>query len=366
MQLKTLLTILNREVPFNSAESWDNVGLLVGDHTSKVTGIMTALDCTLEVVEEAVAANCNTIVAHHPLIFKGMRTITANDGYGRIIYQLIQNNINLIALHTNLDVHPRGVNMMLAERLGLKNVRILSPQTETYYKVQVYIPQKNATAFKEQLSQHGLAKEGDYEYAFFNTKGLGQFRPVGQAHPHIGKIGTIETVEEVKIEFMITQAQYHLAQQLIRTHHPYETPVFDLIPLQTEINQGLGVIGELEHKQSIDDFVQHVKTTLKMPSVRFIGDNHARIQTVAIVGGSGVGYEMQAQQQGADIFLTGDIKHHDALDAKTAGMNLLDINHYSEYVMKEGLAQLLKAWVNEAFKGTIQPSITHTDPYHYM
>lgn len=366
MKLSTFLSILNDNVPFDSAESWDNVGLLVGDRTSDISGIMTALDCTAEVVDEAIEKGCNTIVAHHPLIFKGMRAITADEGYGNIIYKLIQNNMNLIAMHTNLDVHPQGVNAMLADCLGLESCRILMPETTDYYKVQVYIPEADADAFKLRLSEQGLATEGNYEHAFFNTRGKGQFKPVGDAQPHIGEVGTIETVDEVKIEFMIDGTQRKLAEQLIQQYHPYETPVYDFIPLQKDIQRGLGMIGQLPQSMTVAQFVAHVKTQLDMPSVRFIGNPHAQIETVALIGGSGIGYEMTAMKQGADIFLTGDIKHHDALDAKIAGMNLLDINHYSEYVMKEGLVKLLNQWISQQFDGQIVASTTHTDPYQYM
>ncbi|UXR79333.1 Nif3-like dinuclear metal center hexameric protein [Staphylococcus sp. IVB6227] len=366
MKLDELLKVLNDQVPFNSAESWDNVGLLIGDRSSEVTGIMTALDCTVDVVNEAIEKGCNTIVAHHPLIFKGMRTILADDGYGQIVYNLIQNHINLIALHTNLDVLPNGVNAMLAELIALNNCKILLPQTETYYKVQVYIPEENADVFKQRLSEQGLAKEGNYEHAFFNTLGQGQFKPVGEAQPHIGEIDKIETVKEAKIEFMVPADQRVLTQQLIHKYHPYETPVYDFIPLEKEIERGLGMIGELAQPMSVESFVAHVKEQLKMPSVRYIGDVNKQIQTVAIIGGSGIGYEMTAAKQGADIFLTGDIKHHDALDAKLAGMSLLDINHYSEYVMKEGLITLLNEWLTTDFNGVILASKIHTDPYQYM
>ncbi|MCS4485544.1 Nif3-like dinuclear metal center hexameric protein [Staphylococcus americanisciuri] len=366
MQLKTLLDILNEHVPFDSAESWDNVGLLIGDPSSDVLGIMTTLDCTADVVDEAIKKECNTIVAHHPLIFKGMRSITANDGYGHIIYKLIQHNINLIALHTNLDVHPRGVNAMLADCLQLQDTKILLPETATYYKVQVYIPEENAASFKLQLAAQGIATEGNYEHAFFNTKGEGQFRPVGDAQPHIGRMNEIETVCETKIEFMIEASQQSLTKSLITQHHPYETPVFDFIPMQKECHSGLGMIGTLSEAMTVEEFINHVKKQLDMPSIRFIGDSEATIKTVALVGGSGIGYESSAAQQGADIFLTGDIKHHDALDAKIAGMNLLDINHYSEHVMKEGLVALLTEWLTNQYDSSIYASTVNTDPYQYM
>ncbi|QHW37115.1 Nif3-like dinuclear metal center hexameric protein [Staphylococcus ursi] len=367
MKLHELLTTLNQEVPFYTAESWDNVGLLIGDKQSEVNGILTTLDCTLNVVEEAINQNINTIIAHHPLIFKGVKNILEDGGYGSILYRLIQNNINLIALHTNLDVHPKGVNAMLAEKIGLKNYEVLDRQATAYYKVQVFIPKENAKGFKGTLAEHSLATEGNYEYCFFNTEGQGQFKPVGEANPHIGQIGNIETVNELKIEFMIRSGQMTFVQKLIEDNHPYETPVYDFIPMKKMSQYGLGMIGELPETQSVESFVQSVKQALQMPSVRYIGNRKATIKRVAIVGGAGVGFENLAHQRGADIFITGDIKHHEALDAKMSGINLLDINHYSEYVMKEGLVSLLEDWLADvAAQIPIKASTVHTDPYDYM
>ncbi|PTF44250.1 Nif3-like dinuclear metal center hexameric protein [Staphylococcus chromogenes] len=365
MNVKTLLSLLDEKVPFQSAENWDNVGLLIGNPDNEVSGIITTLDCTYEVVLEAMDKGCNTIIAHHPLIFKGMKRIVDDKGYGSILYKLIQNNINLIALHTNLDVHPKGVNAMLAERIGIDAPNILEQNQTTYYKVQVFIPEAHATSFKDAMSRAGLAKEGNYEYAFFSSKGTGQFKPVGEAKPTIGSLEEVENVTEVKIEFMIESFQKEKARALIHEAHPYETPVYDFIPLTKNLNQGLGMIGKLEKSYSVESFINHLKTTLNMPSIRFIGDSETEINTVAIIGGAGIGYEQLAFEKGADVFITGDIKHHEALDAKIAGVNLIDINHYSEHVMKEGLVDLLSEWLRADKSFKIIPSETHTDPFLY-
>lgn len=367
MKINQLLNIINTHVPLNTAESWDNVGLLIGDNDSEITGILTGLDCTEEVVDEAISKKCNTIICHHPLIFKGVKQIVEQDGYGAIIRKLIEHQINLIALHTNLDVYPSGVNAMLANHLKLQQQRILNPETIHYYKVHVFIPQTHLETFKNNLSQHGLAQEGEYEYCFFESSGTGQFKPVGNAQPYLGDVGKIEHVEEYKVEFMINKHQRQTAQQLVEKYHPYETPVYDFIKMEKTADYGLGMIGELEESMSVQEFVDHAKDALKMPSVRFVGDNKQQIKKVAIIGGSGIGFEYQAAQQGADIFVTGDIKHHDALNAKIAGVNLLDINHYSEYVMKQGLKDLLYLWLDgEDSSLNIIESELNTDPFEYM
>lgn len=366
MTIKELMMLLDRKVPFNTAELWDNVGLLIGDETETISGILTALDCTEEVVDEAIALNYNTIISHHPLIFKGVQSLQ-HKGYGKIIRKLIQHNINLIAMHTNLDVNPVGVNYMLANILNLTNIRQINQQQTNYYKVQTYIPKENVKLFKDNLSQAGLAQEGNYEYCFFETEGLGQFKPVGDANPHLGEIDKIEDVEEVKVEFMIKNGQKDLTEQLINKYHPYETPVYDFIELVDKSRYGLGVMGELSTPMSIEQFSEFAKNQLQIPSVRFVGNGSQYIQTIAIIGGSGIGFEYKAISQGADIFVTGDIKHHDALDAAIQGVNLLDINHYSEYVMKEGLKSLLDDWFNDLNQNVnVKASQINTDPFHYV
>ncbi|MBI5975669.1 Nif3-like dinuclear metal center hexameric protein [Staphylococcus canis] len=363
MKIEKLLEILNREVPFNTAESWDNVGLLIGDKNTEITGILTTLDCTDTVVQEAISQKCNTIIAHHPLIFKGIKSILNDEAYGSILYQLIQNNINLIALHTNLDVHPRGTNYMLAQKIGLNHISPLNPAKEKFYKVQVFIPNDNAKLFKDALHQEGIAREKDYEYCFFNSEGIGQFKPMGNAQPTIGKLNQIESVKETKLEFMVHHSQYDKVIHLIHTHHPYEVPVYDFLPIERYSDSSLGVIGELDEKENIKTFIEKVKIALNLQIVKFTGDLTADIKKVAIIGGSGIGFEYKAQSLGADLFITGDIKHHEALDARINHMNLLDISHYSEYVIKEGLVPLLEEWTGIEY---IQASKVNTDPFNYL
>ncbi|MHD0397596.1 Nif3-like dinuclear metal center hexameric protein [Staphylococcus simulans] len=364
MKTSELLNILNQHVPFSSAESWDNVGLLIGDNHQEVTGILTALDCTMEVVNEAIEKNINTIVAHHPLIFKGVKNIN-EQGYGAIIRRLIQHNIQLIALHTNLDVYRYGVNAMLSKKIGLTQTEILEPQHTEYFKVQVFIPEENVETFKNKMNDEGFASEGDYEYCFFSTKGAGQFKPVENAQPHIGKLDQIETVEEVKVEFMIQSHERAKAEYSIKALHPYETPVYDFIPLTKTLERGLGMIGQLPQQTTLKSLAIAIKEQLNIPSVRFTGHPDATVSKAAIIGGSGIGYEKFAHQKGADVFITGDIKHHDALDAETEGYHLIDINHYSEYVMKDGLKSLLNEWINNDAL-IIEASTINTDPFNYV
>lgn len=363
MIIRELLKTLDEKVPFASSESWDNVGLLIGSKETEVSGILTTLDCTLEVVDEAIEHGINTIVAHHPLIFKGVKNIT-DDSYGPIIKKLIQHDINLIALHTNLDVHPQGVSYMIGQHIGLKHMRLLEDQEIPYYKVQIFVPDKDVEKMKAILNQHQLAQTNEYSEVFFQSQGKGQFKPSEHAQPHIGQANETEIVYETKLEFMVEANELQLVKKLINDYHPYEEPVYDCIEMKKSAPTGLGIIGELDDEQSIQSFVAEFKEKLQMPAVRYIGDLNQSIKIVAIVGGAAVEYAQLAKNKQADIFLTGDVKHHEALDAKIEGINILDVNHYSEYVMKDGLKNLLESWITEPIN--IQSSNINTDPYEYM
>lgn len=363
MIVKELLSILDKNVPFSSSETWDNVGLLIGDEEKEVTGILTTLDCTLEVVNEAIENNYNTIIAHHPLIFKGVKTIT-NDGYGPIIKKLIKHDIHLIALHTNLDVHHKGVSYMMAKHLELENIKVLDQQKEVYYKVQIFLPDNEVEKMKKAMDQNGLARTKEYSEVFFETKGKGQFKPSSNANPHIGKSNETEYVHETKLEFMIDENEVEHATHLINTNHPYEEPVYDFIKMTRNVDRGLGILGELKKPINIDAFAKYYKEKLNMPAVRYIGNQSKEIQKIAIVGGAAVEYAKLSKMNDADLFITGDVKHHEALDALMDDINILDVNHYSEYVMKDGLKNLLNEWLDQSL--IVASSNINTDPYNYM
>ena len=243
---------------------------------------------------------------------------------------------------------------------------MINTNSSYYYKVQTFIPKNYIEDFKDSLNELGLAKEGNYEYCFFESEGKGQFKPVGDASPYIGKLDSIEYVDEIKLEFMIKDNELEITKRAILDNHPYETPVFDFIKMNKESEYGLGIIGQLNQTMTLDEFSEYAKKQLNIPSVRYTGQHDSPIKKVAIIGGSGIGFEYKASQLGADVFVTGDIKHHDALDAKIQNVNLLDINHYSEYVMKEGLKELLEKWLFKyENQFPIYASEINTDPFKY-
>lgn len=345
MNVNQLLQLLNEEFPFSKAESWDNVGLLIGDKEDKINKILITLDATLEVVEEAVANEVNVIVAHHPLIFSGIKSINA-EGYSQVMRMLIKHDINLIAMHTNLDAHPHGVSAMIGEKVGLRNMEILIKQSVDRNKLQVFVPKTHVESLKKQLALSGAGNIGDYSECFYQVEGLGQFKPNDNANPYIGEKGQVEQVEEIKLECVFEPKYRSAIERAIQKYHPYEEPAYDITTFNVTDDFGTGIKGKLAQPVLLRDWLPKVKEKLEIDSVKLIGDSEKTIQTVGIIGGAGVSYMQDVMKANVDIFLTGDIKYHEAHDLLMADQTTLDIQHYSEHVMKNGLKQMLSSLID--------------------
>lgn len=358
MIVKDLLHTLNEKIPFSKAESWDNVGLLIGDETDAVKSILVTLDVTMEVVEEARSQGCNVIIAHHPLIFSGIKQINAA-GYTKVMRQLIKHDIHLIAMHTNLDAHPQGVSAMIGQRLGLSDMEILIKQPVELNKLQIFIPKSHVELLKHKLAQSGAGEIGDYSDCFFEVEGTGQFKPGEQANPFIGSSNNIEKVEEIKLECVFQPQLRRLIEQVIHQHHPYEEPAYDIMSFNVEDRFGTGIKGSLPEQINIETWLPQLKEQLGIDSVKLIGSPAQSIKTVGIIGGAGVSYLDDVLKADVDVFLTGDIKYHEAHDLLMAGQTTVDIQHYSEHVMKDGLTQLLTQWIDLP----VFASVIETNPF---
>lgn len=341
MNVGTLLSKINDVIPFDKAESWDNVGLLIGDINEGVNGILTTLDCTLEVVNEALEKNCNVIIAHHPLIFKGLKSIN-EEGYNKIIRLLIKHNIHLIAMHTNLDHYEKGVSYYISEKIGLKNPRILLPLKEKHCYLQTYVPKDNATHLKDALAAVGVGEIGNYKHCFYTTEGTGEFEAQNNANPYVGNIGEVHYEAEMKIEGVFKDTLTNNVIQTLMANHPYETPAYQIMPFEVESNFGTGIVADLESPLVLKNFAELVKERLQLDVVKIVGNSKDMIHRVGIIGGSGFDFYQSVKRSNVDVFLTGDIKYHEAHDLLMHQLNTLDISHYSEYVMKDGLKSILE------------------------
>ncbi|MCA0147576.1 MULTISPECIES: Nif3-like dinuclear metal center hexameric protein [Rossellomorea] len=351
------------------AESGDPIGLQIGKLNEKVENVMITLDVLENVVDEAIKNNVKLIIAHHPPLFRPLKSLQTDSYQGRMIEKLIKHDISVYAAHTNLDVAVGGVNDLLASKLQLQEPSVLVPTyQEELRKLAVYVPKEHAGELREALGKAGAGHIGNYSHCSFSSEGQGRFLPGEGTHPHIGKQGALEEVSEEKVETVYPVSLEKKVLKAMFTHHPYEEIAYDIYSLENGSKAlGLGRIGYLAEEMSLKDFALFVKKTLGMDGIRLIGDGDANVKKVAVLGGDGNKFIGKAKRQGADVFVSGDIYYHTAHDAMMMGLNIVDAGHHIEKVMKEGVAaHLAKRCSEKGFIVNIFASKAETNPFTYM
>jgi dinuclear metal center YbgI/SA1388 family protein len=344
MTVKEIIQAIEDFAPLHYQESYDNSGLQIGDTGMEVTGALVALDVTEAVLAEAKERGCNMIVAHHPLLFSGLKSITCNNYVERIVQQAIKGDIAIFASHTNLDNMRAGVNAKIAEKLGIRNAAILSMRSDTLSKLYTFVPQNAADKVRAALFDAGAGEIGQYTECSFNTNGTGTFRPEAGANPTIGEAGgEREWVDEVKIEVLV---QKHKATQVLKAlfeSHPYEEVAYEFIALQNANQEiGAGLVGTLEEPLEEKAFLSFLKQSMKTDCIRHTALTDKMIERVAVCGGSGSFLLRAAMRAKADVFITGDFKYHQFFDAD-GRIVIADIGHYeSEQFTVELLKDILK------------------------
>ncbi|WP_018344916.1 Nif3-like dinuclear metal center hexameric protein [Cytophaga aurantiaca] len=358
-----LISYLEQYAPLAYQESYDNCGLLVGDKQQECTGVVVCLDVIEDVVDEAIAKGYNLIVAHHPVIFSGIKKITGANYVERIIIKAIQNNISIYAIHTNLDNLEDGVSGMLAKKLELKNTQILAPKKGTLSKLVTFVPVADTDKLLQGLFATGAGTIGNYSECSYTVTGTGSFKPNDQANPSIGQANTAEHVSENRIEIIYPNHLENKVVSALHAHHPYEVPAYDLVALgNATMHVGSGSIGELDEAMSTDAFLAYISKKLSLSCVRFTTSFKGEIKKVALCGGSGSFLLKNAIASKADVLITSDFKYHDFFDAEDRIL-VCDIGHYeSEIHTKELLMSVLtKKFVNIA----VVLSSIHTNPIGY-
>lgn len=364
MIVQDVVNHLETLAPLAYAEDFDNVGLLVGDKNSKVSGVLVTLDTLETVVDEAIENNCNLIVSFHPIIFKGLKKLTGKSYVERVVMKAIKHDIAIYSMHTALDNALQGVNDMICNQLELGNKRILIPQNATIKKLTTYVPKNEAENLRKALFATGAGSIGNYNDCSFNVEGYGTFNGNEDSNPTIGERGQIHTEEETKIT--ITYAK-HLEQQLLKTlfeTHSYEEVAYEITTLENKNqNIGIGMVGELKDPMDETAFLDHIKAKMGTPCIRHSTFLKKKIRKVAVLGGSGSFAIQAAKASGAEAFLTADLKYHDFFQAENHIL-LADIGHYeSEQFTKNLLvAYLTKKIPNFA----IILSKTNTNPVKYF
>ena len=344
MKIQEVIHFLEQKFPLHWQEDFDNCGVQCGDKEREITGIVVCFNMSEAVIEEAIAKGANMVVSHHPIIYRnGLKKIEPTDRVGKILCKALENKILLYSMHTNIDSGKGGGNVLFAQKLGLQKLSVLSPKENQFYKLVVFIPSENSVLLKDALFRAGCGNIGNYSHCSYTCEGLGSFKPLAGADPHIGQRNRIERVEEDRIEMIFPKVKKRQVIETLYQHHPYEEPAFDIIALENLYKEvGLGRIGLLPQAMPAKEFIQYVKEKLKLEVVKFSGNLNAEIKKVAVCGGGGASFVTDALAAGADAFITGDLKYHDFFIPENK-MLLMDIGHFEgEHFIREIIVTLLK------------------------
>ncbi|WP_184664482.1 Nif3-like dinuclear metal center hexameric protein [Texcoconibacillus texcoconensis] len=356
--------------PKSLAVEGDNVGLQIGTLNKPIKKVLVTLDVLEDVVDEAIEQEVDMIIAHHPILFKPLKTLDVSTPYGRMVEKLIKHDVTVYAAHTNLDIAQGGVNDLMAEALGLANTEVLvETTTDPLKKLVVFVPEEQAAEVREAIGNAGAGFIGDYSHCTFNTQGTGTFKPGDATNPFIGEQGEMTFVSEVKLESVFPASKQKQVLKAMEKAHPYEEVAYDVYAMdQPGETKGLGRIGKLAAEETLEAFVERVKAAFSVDHLRVVGDLQRPIRKVAVLGGTGNKYMRHAIRKGADVYVTGDVDYHIAHDAQMDGLAIADPGHNVEKVMKEGVKKKIEAQLQEeGYNGTaVIVSTVHTDPFTFV
>jgi dinuclear metal center YbgI/SA1388 family protein len=364
MIIKDIANYIEEIAPLKFAEDFDNVGLLVGNYNTKVSGVLVTLDTLENVVDEAIETNCNLIVSFHPIIFSGLKKINGNNYVERVILKAIKNDIAIYAMHTALDNSNVGVNAKICEVLGLINNKVLIPKKGMLKKLTTYVPKDDAEKLRKSLFKSGAGNIGNYDNCSFNTEGYGTYRGNENSNPVKGEKGSVHSENETFISVIFEK---HLEGKILKSlfeNHPYEEVPYDIVSLEnSHQNVGMGMIGELKEEMDEKSFFNFLKKTMNTACIRHSKLLEKPIKKVAVLGGSGSFAIGNAIQANADVYITADIKYHEFYKAENK-LVIADIGHYeSEQFTKNLLVEFLtKKMPNFA----VVLSKKNTNPIYYL
>lgn len=342
--------VLEQWAPPASAQSYDNVGLQVGDPGTEVERAIVALDMTPGVLEEAEEADAQLILTHHPLLFHGQERIAPDEFIPSLVYRLARSGIACYAAHTNLDAAPGGVSFALGEQLGLRELEFLSDLDENLCKLVTFVPPEDADAVRAALAEAGAGEIGEYDGCAFETEGTGYFRASDEADPHVGEAdGSVESVTEERLEVQVVTWKIGAAVRALEDAHPYEEVAYDVYPLDQPYSRaGMGVIGRLPEPESLAEFLERITDRTPAETARYVGEDETLVERIACCGGAGSDLIGAALSAGADAFVTADCSYHEFFTVLDPGgtprMALVDPGHYeTEAVTEELLINRLSA-----------------------
>ncbi len=365
MKVRDIAGVVEQIAPLGLAQSWDNVGLLVGDPERAIKNVLVTIDVTQAVVAEAKALKADLIVSYHPVIWDGLKQVRA-DGPTRTVYELIRSRIAVFSIHTALDAQVGGVNDGLAEMLGIVDAKPLGDYVEyapqQNYKFVVFVPVEALDQVANAMFAAGAGAIGNYRECGFRTDGTGTFLPLEGAHPAIGRRGRREAVHEMRFETIVPGEKLDAVVAAMKQAHPYEVPAFDILRLfEYGSRFGLGRFGPLAKPARIGQLIERIKKQTGAKAVGLVGDPKRLVRTAAVCAGTCGKILSTVIANGADLYLTGELKHHEALAAQEAGLTCICLSHtVSERFMLKKLARQLKDRMKPV---TIKISKKDADPF---
>lgn len=364
MQLQEITSFLESFAPLSYQEDYDNSGLIAGNPDQMITAALISLDCTEDVVDEAIESGCNLIISHHPIVFKGLKKFNGKTYVERVIIKALKNDIALYAIHTNLDHIQSGVNAKICDKLGLINQQILAPKGNSLRKLTTYVPRNHADNVRAALFQAGAGNIGNYSNCSFNAEGFGTFKASDNANPYVGEKDVLHQETEVKIEVIIPSHKENQIVQALKHAHPYEEVAFDIYQLLNKNETvGAGMIASLELEMDELSFLKFVKERLNAEVIRHTNFLGKPVRQIAVCGGSGSFLLKDAIAAKADVFITADFKYHEFFDAEKK-IVIADVGHFeSEQFTQELLYEIIqKKFPNFALRLTRNK----TNPINYL
>ena len=331
--------------PPDLADADDRIGLQVGDPSGEVRRLYVAVDPSVAVIDSAAESQADLLVTHHPLIYNPLTSLTEADPVGRRVAKLVRANASLFVMHTNYDTVPGGVNDVLAPLLGVVGCEPLTTRhSDPLSKIVVFVPEEAVERVRNAMADAGAGMIGQYTHCSFRSSGVGSFVPLTAAQPYIGSAGKLKEVEEYRLEMVCAGSWVDYAVAAMIEAHPYDEVAYDIYELANEpLKYGYGRVGTLEEEMSLRDYVEKIKRALGLEYAKFSGDPNRPIKRVAFLSGGGSSLYKEAARAGADVYVTGDTKHHDHLDANALGVAMIDYGHFeSEKPGMVALAERLK------------------------
>jgi dinuclear metal center YbgI/SA1388 family protein len=338
MILKDVTLHLDKLFEIYLAASWDKPGLQIGNLDNDIKQVLISVDVTDQVIREAKESNSGLIISHHPLIFYPLNSIINNNSNGKKILDLMENKISVYSAHTNYDSMHGGLNDYLAKKLELKNIVVIEPSDEQWYKFVIFVPIEAENKIRDIIGQNGGGRWGNYSNCTFNIHGKGTFKPLEGSNPYSGKTGELSTVNEVRIECIVSENNLSPLVQSVLKSHPYEEPAYDIYKIENKFTSaGFGRTGELEESMKAADFFKILKDKLHLKNFRWRinpGENNnpenLMIKKVAVINGSAnsLSQRISISDYGCDLVVAGELKYQNSIEIIESGKILIEIGHY--------------------------------------